>query len=196
MTKDIPIGVIVQSDDGFTLTEVLVAMGIFSILSLIGVSLTLQILPQKHHLDQKLGTTQSISLMHQILKKDLENLTVQRPLTIAWDKSQNLSFVLQPEQLEFLHQNGMQIRYHLYDSQFIRQSSSQDLTGAITSSSRPLLAGVQDIQWVGITQQGMVDSLALTPDDDMTGLQHLQLVIDFKDGKKLTQYFKIPELES
>ena len=192
-------------EGGFTLVEVLIALFIFSLISVGSVSALSSAINGKAQIEAKLDAMTDIQLSRSLMQADFDAVIVRstrdsfgmiEPYVMRGGVDTLISFTRtgRPNPGGLERRGDLQrVSYLFENGQFIRRVLSHENPGQNTGvTDRVLLTALDDVEVMFFTknQDSSRPTIELTPDTSKA-LIGLQFAITFTDGRILTQDFEL-----
>lgn len=190
--------------EGFTLVEMLVAMGIFAIISTGTLAALTSAISGKDQASEKLEALAQLDAANALIKADMRDLILRRardsfgdvePFLLSGGGQTILNFTRtgrdNPGGLE-RRSDLQRVTYLLEDDQFIRRALAHENPAANTPHiDRVLLEDVADVDIRFVRQDREDLQLFAALPQAVTGLHAIRLDVSFISGGQLTQYFEV-----
>lgn len=193
-----------RNDGGFTLIEMLVALAIFSLLTVGATTAMVAALQTKSHVDQSAQDITSFETARALMRSDIDNI-ILRP---GRDPYGNRELYLISGGLETLltftrggreNPGGLEKRgdvqrvaYVFEDEKLIRRSYAVDNPGPLTPQrERVLLEDIRDIEVSFGQEQLTFSQMSVPVDETKIPFDLFVMTIRFMDGLELVQKFEL-----
>lgn len=198
-----------ENEHGFTLVEVLIALFIFSLISVGATSALTASLRGQNQMEERLEEISSLETMRGILRGDMANLHFRQvrdayggnePYVLRADQQDLLLFTRSGRSNPLGDPRGdlQRVSYHFENGNFIRRSFAQvDPAPQSGYTDRILLSGLSRVNigferfvaTLGITST--LDNVRLEAGQSADFLNALKVEIEYETGETLTQFFEV-----
>lgn len=198
-----------KTEHGFTLVEVLIALFIFSLISVGATTALTSSLRGQTQMEERLEDISSLESLRSLIRSDMANLILRQnrdalggvePFVLRADQQALLEFTRAGRSNPMGEPRGdlQRVSYHFEDGQLIRRSFSHVNPAPQSAySDRVLLSDISRVD-VGFETfnaslglSSILNDVRLEADQPSDFLKSLKVDIEFETGETLTQYFEV-----
>lgn len=193
-----------NKEAGFTLVEMLVALFIFSLLSVSTMTVLNSSLRSKEAVRGHMSALQNTDMTRTLMKSDLHNL-VLRPMRDAYGTEEfyllsgGAQTLLEFTRVGRMNPEGLETRgdlqrvsYVFEDGNLIRRSAGQVNPAPQTKTQeRVLLSGLSGARVEFLIGRQSQPQIFITKEPDTQRLSAMKLELTFENGDELSQYFEV-----
>jgi len=193
-----------QTDSGFTLVEMLIALFVFALISIGTMSALMNTIRGKAQMAERLDSLQEIETARSLLKADMASL-VLRPTRDAYGgQNKNLleggiDTLLTFTRTGRINPGGLETRgdlqrvsYVFEQGQLIRRSLARVNPAPLTPElDRVFLEGLRSAELLFVKDDYKERQIFISPTSPSDEFSGIELNLEFEDGQRLTQYFEI-----